>query len=433
MNPREQGRGGQGEPKKVDVYERFAENEVVEQSLRNAEPILRAVIEGRATFDSVRVYLASSPAQGILTSPDPQLGDLTPMAALRQRILQEQVEQQAAPPSTTTPLSSIPREEILFSPPPMAPRYTRPSQRTVEVHPDKGDYPGHISRPEHISSLGEHVTTAHLSRQEVVNMATVQSLLDKNPQLRILEVPPSQRRLVGPGMRRLLEQHGVQLRIVRRRENSAYDTFTVDKLYRRKKVAYEAMRENPIKSRQFQEMLRLEFPHAIYAQRYFEGDRISVQDIADTEGTTQQRVSRNINVFAHWLGVRSSSLYADQRVGAMLSRLRQLQEIEASEQTRRQYREAHAIGDVLPPVTLPPNRWEIWQHLKRMQQENPARLQSLREGNAFDYELLITYYQIDRNELVSQKGLAERQERSETRIRQRITRALSSLGLLDED
>src|SRR3990167_9515878 len=72
--------------------------------------------------------------------------------------------------------------------------------------------------------LWNGTTGVHISRTSLCNVPTIKAIISACPNLQFLQIPPS---LIdnntGPGIRQLLEEHGIELRVGRVKESRQYD------------------------------------------------------------------------------------------------------------------------------------------------------------------------------------------------------------------
>ena len=221
---------GQTEPQNLSPYgahtdaiiKSFSENQEVLPLITSAEAILRGIATGVLPVKEADAALNELEAQdvtGILYSSfgdrdQPLLAamraavenDLELLRVNKQGVNEINETTTARPATEMGPLSvpSLPKDEFVG----------REFPRDFTFMRSHGD----------MELLWNGTTGVHISRTSLCNVPTIKAIISACPNLQFLQIPPS---LIdnntGPGIRQLLEEHGIELRVGRVKESRQYD------------------------------------------------------------------------------------------------------------------------------------------------------------------------------------------------------------------
>ncbi|HJZ05115.1 hypothetical protein A2634_04335 [Candidatus Amesbacteria bacterium RIFCSPHIGHO2_01_FULL_48_32] len=265
---------------------------------------------------------------------------------------------------------------------------------------DFGPNFGAVFSKKEIMSLPAGVETVHLSAQELINKAVIDRLLRAHPNLKVLQIPESHMRMVGPGIRAILEKRGIELRIGRVRDIPFYDDGGGGKMehedgYREKKEVYAALLEGGRKGEIFALMEKHELNEALVAKEYLSGSWKSLSDVASELGLPLSRVQRCISALMCWAGRPIQDKIAQRRAANLEKLVLRLEKAEAQGKERDRLRSECSVGDELPPRELRVARWKDWQRVVTLYRANPDSLERLKERHSGRYRALINYLHIE--------------------------------------
>lgn len=419
-----------------DVYGLFTERPEVLDCLKKAEDMLRQVERGEILFNKVREFLDATGMRETLTKPSAQLDNLTPMAFLRQKVKQETSSQQSRKTISSNSYRS-PRRESKIEP------LSHESQQLPRSHTiydrhflSKGTI---VTEREDLASINEDTEFVHLGHQEVINIKTIKALLNQGVKIKTIQIPNSQKRLIGPGVKKLLEQHGIELRTGRVRNIDYYDEPQETKEYLEKKRFWQNAVINQQKAAILTRLKENEFEEVEMASIYFEEKsasktRLPIRAIAEKFGLPHNVVNRKVSGLLCLLGVEYKDARTNSRARELTNTLNRLEAARISQEKQEELRRGFSVGDLLPPQTLKPSRWETWQKIELLNQSNPELLNQLHENHPRWHTSLAHYFQLENPGTV--KISARRFGKQHfgvtgERIRQYKNKALGFLGLLE--
>lgn len=408
-------------------YALFADQPEVIKNLEEAEALLKCVIAGELPFSRVRVFLDQSGQRAVLTSLNPLLDGISPMQALREKVVSEQIARSSA--RLTIPkrveirgtpqyVQTAPgkREETIFE--------RNAFSRTSEVVSERNDI-GASTRSK----------VVHLGNPRVVNISSIGMILQTYPELEIIEIPKSFLLLVGPTIRKLLNERGISLAIGRIKDNPAYDVTPVTQNYQNHKRRFQEVLAVQERKVIFDRMLEHEFLEAEIASLYFGHERISVREIAERLGITWGVCESKLATFYAWSETAQSNKTAVVAAKNLIVRLNRL-ETAYTKEGRQKLRESYAVGGFLPSESLPPARLENWQKLYKMLLENRENFEQLKAIDPKLAEILFLYYQLQpqqtQQKATTLEELGGKYSVTKERIRQLRNKALDLLGIFDE-
>jgi hypothetical protein len=198
-----------------------------------------------------------------------------------------------------------------------------------------------LRKPDEIESLDPSTRFVHLAAQSVVNIATVQALVKMCPDLEVVQTVPGYKRIVGPTFEGTLEEARVKLRYGRiHRKNLVPNWFNKDKRYLEKKAFFEAALVGE-KKEQFEEMLRLGVPDAIWAIAYFGKNAMTLDQIAVEYDFPAPSVQLALSTILTWLGLPTTSKNVEARVRNLPNRIegikKEWEKIKAEEEEEEFY------------------------------------------------------------------------------------------------
>lgn len=293
-----------------------------------------------------------------------------------------------------------------------------------------------LSSPAAVGGLPEGTRAVHLTGQSLVSLEVIQKILDMSPELLVIQVPRTYARRLIPrarGIRELLKQRNVELRVGRIREGRQYNKVSITEAYLAKLRAFEAMHQDEEQRARFHRMLEYKFKEAQIATLYFGQERISVREVAERLGLEQRYVEARLVVFLHWLGLPSRSPAIQRRARFLALRLDRLEKAAVSAQTKAQYRESFRAGKHLPPDSLARSQWETWQKVQKLYRRRPDLFARLMEHSPRLFDILAKYYrpgERGRTETLRQIGAGCGLGHERTRQLRNV--ALGRLGLLKE-
>lgn len=291
-----------------------------------------------------------------------------------------------------------------------------------------------LQEPDDASLLPPKTREVHLSSHGVVNMRTVQAILKRCPNLIVIQIPPSLfDYMVGPGIKNILDQYPkVELRRKRLRDIAHYDKVPATDEYDAKKIAYQEMLNDPKKSNIFKSMLAVEMLEAQIAQRYLQGERISLRTIAHELGLPPSYVNSCAAAFFRWLGIELIDKETITRSANLEPRLARIQRVNQDKKARDQLKNNCRYGSEFPPDTLFPKHWPTWQKIMELRETNqPALLQLTKR----QITTLFRYYQIGpfRGIKSDSKKIAGEWNITRQMVCLYKNQSLAKLNLLEED
>lgn len=426
-----------------DVYRLFSGQPEVLGRINEAEALLRQVERGEILFDKVREFLDISGTRMILTTPHPQLDNLTPMAILRQKAKQEIQEHEKithpiieSPKSLTQPPRNEPkrrtddRPQASQRPGSGTTIYERPSLEKGAVIRENAD----------LSIVRENTEFVHLTHQGVMNSRSIRELLKNAPQLKAIEVTKSHARLIGPATKKILDQHGITILIGRLHHMDYYDEPSEALAgYSDKKKFWGTTVADPEKSAILDRLKEYEFEEVEMVDMYLNKKprqrRSSIRQIADEFGLPYYSAQRRISGLLCFLGMEYRNADTQARARRISFVFNRLEAARESREGQEELRRSFGVEDKLPAQTLKPSRWEKWQQLFLLNQSNPELFDQLKEAGPRQHATLIRYFQLDDSN-IGETSMAKlgRQEFGVTRemVRQYKNQALDFLGLLEE-
>lgn len=432
--------------------------------IQQAKEILRGIVNKEIAPDALEEFLADPIIEDKLTSALDSLGGKSRLAVIRTEIEREKQTMDALrfspaqPKRETTPVlnSAVEThqgpatvfqagqtenaEASPFS------RFRRSQQKREEVFSSRSyrrESPfGKIAvviRPEEATLYFEGTQVVHLGNQAVVNIGTVRELLDAYPNLHTIQISKSHLRLMGSGIKIMLEERGINLQIGRVREAVCYDEVKSTEEYKANKMFFEEALKDSVKANLFEQMRKFNFPEAEIALMYFGEKRISMREIAEKLGTHQNCVEQGVEGLLCWMGKHYDSKDAQKRGRGLPQRIRILTRAAESQEAYGQLRERCKIGDQYPPETLPIERWTLWQKIMELRQKNQNVIDGLMKANSRHALSLAHFYRLDNIELGNTAGsfktmdeLAEIWGISHQQVANYKNKALKKLGLLED-
>lgn len=428
----------------LNVLEKFPEDKYPREhaSLLEAKKILGQIASGEIASENalqeIDTFLRQPEVdETFLTTDHPDLNYRPPIAVLRERVNweREEAETEALKPSPEANDQTVVTEKRKGAK--LGGRDTiyrhEPISHKLAVIREKADIGGY---PADLAEL------VHLPHQSVVNIDNFKQILDPNlyPKLKIIQVPPSFKHLIGPGIRQLLEERGeVKLRFGRIRDSDTYHEILITQQYRREKRLYqEALRDSKKRAR-IAQMIRFELDEPTITSMYYGEKRVSVWEIAQTLGLPYRYAQRKLWVFKTWMGISTKSRATQEAAKFLIHHLDVLERSSASRQEREELRQQYKVGETFPPETLPVQRWEMWQKLTLFRQENPKILEGMKnsphEQERNKYIVLSNYFQLDGQEASSTLDEIGKQlgDLSRGSVHYLRNKALSDLGLLEDE
>lgn len=245
-----------------------------------------------------------------------------------------------------------------------------------------------------LASLSGQVPVVHLTEQGLITAARVGELLG-HCQPGVIQVSPSRVQLVGPGIRTVLENHGVALQVGRAKDKPYYDQ-VIPPDYAVKKALYENMFLDPMRADQFGKMLKNDFLEARVGQVYFEDAFVPVREIARQLELKPRLVQERLACFCAWLGWPYQDKNIIEARRGLENRLATLERRSARQEAREKLARTFAVGDELPPKELPSGRWKTWQVVHRAVKNYPDALIALRQNHPRSADILTDYVRLDR-------------------------------------
>ena len=316
-------------------------------------------------------------------------------------------------------------------------RIIRISQPT-SVHPlsptenQTASMPILISSKKELDTLSPNQISIHLARQSLITIGTIKRILEMCPNLKSVSISESEYdRLAGPGIRKKLEEKGVELRrqnLVPRDPESVRLTDT----YLEAKRRFFNMLSDPEKSKAYRDMVTYEEFEPEIAEEYFGPNARSLRRIANDLGLPNRFVQTKIEGLKKWIGagVKEKNPRASSSISGTLRRIEHL----SSSQTLL---DEHKVNGRFPPESLPKGRWSTWKEIEIKLQEDPEVFEVMQEKNPRTFACLVNYYQIE--ELGGSKTKKTLKEISEVlkitpeAVRLRKNRALVKLGIIQEE
>lgn len=255
-----------------------------------------------------------------------------------------------------------------------------------------------ISKPTQIDSLPPETQAIHLSHQRVTNQHIFGLLLKSLPHLKVIQAPPSIYDYKVPTLGPVCEQAGVEFRSGRIAEGGLYDSRNkIDFIYLKKALAFLEMSKR--KRGIFKRMLAVGIPEAEMAQKYFDLNKPkpTIRALADEVSLSPRNAQVRLEAFCHWLGIKSKSATVQARADHLETRLKRLEkqkeEIQRITETLEKQRQPFRVGEHLPPLTLPPERWGTWQAIWEKQKKKPDLFLLLKD-RPYYLVALACYYQL---------------------------------------
>lgn len=384
-----------------------------------AEAYLRGVKDKQINPQEVKnPALADPEVAGKLKLAYPDLDNKTPLQVIREQIEEE------------TRSVQLPQVEPLSQ---SEQAMNRRIRKSISRRSDP-DIPI-ISDVTHIEEYHPASTQAiHLAHSSVITLQTLRTLIERLPNLRIIEIPPSYKHLIRQSYKELLKTSGIELRVQRTRDEEHYDITPETAEYKSKKGLFEALFTRNDTKDVVECMQRNEIMEFEIAQRYYGNERLSMVKIAEKLGVPLHFVQRKTQVITHFAGYPTDSILVKTWVETFKQRLARLQEMELNEERRDTYRRSLAVGDAFPPLSLITSQWENWQKVHQLRQLQPELFDNLRISDPRAYTMVIEYYGFS-EEQVKRKTLRElgkEKEISYERVRQLVNRGLTKLGLLED-
>jgi len=307
----------------------------------------------------------------------------------------------------------------------------------------------------------------HLNRQKAINNKTLREVIDRcGETLMVIQVPPSLFKaylLKGQRLGKLAQQivdKGIELREGRIRDAAVYDGGRLqrDPDFLTKESAFRQILGNKKLRGIYEKMGELEFSEATVTDMYFNTGmlmagkippRVALWQIAEKLDLPINIVQRRLKTVLHWIGTKLSIEEAKSydpvvaaRAGKLETRVVRLSEAQTNQKKWQKLRESLKIESTFPPEALPSARWEIWRLITKALQDSKfrKRLEKYIKGDRYNelrWKAICYYYQIG-DDYRSDKALTYYDISRLTNgtvienIRNRINRALSDLGLLDE-
>ena len=168
-----------------------------------------------------------------------------------------------------------------------------------------------LSEKADIGSIDANTTSVHLSKQDVINIRTIQFILKTCPNLHIVEIGEAEYdRLVGPGIKRLLLERGIEIRRCNLKQREPEENVRETPRYLKEREAYRRMLNNPEKSPIYQKMQEYEMDEVEIAEGHFGSDAQSLRNISLKMGLPERYVQRKFSGFTLFLGIDSNDARA---------------------------------------------------------------------------------------------------------------------------
>lgn len=393
----------------------------------------------RAQIDQVEVYLRGVKEKLIdpQKEKNPVLSD--PETASQLRTAYSELDNK-------TPLQVV-REQIEFDDRPILMPQTQPLPHNEAVMGKRLSATGHYyrRRPDpgipmirdktHLEDFPPATTQAiHLVDQSVINLSTLQALLTRYPNLRVIEIPPSHLRLITPSYKTLLDGKGIELRIQRTRDDDFYDETRETHEYKVKKALYKSLFTRQETKGLMDTMKKHEFIELEIAERYFGKERIPISKIAEALGVNHQYVQKLLQIINGFAGYPIENAHMKGRAEYLKQRIARIQEAELNDAIRDAYRRSFSVGGNLPPLSLPMSAWDNWQKLSQLRQADNVIFDELRSFKPRDLSIVMDYYGLSGEPYTRKtyENLGKEYGISHERIRQVINEVLTTLGVLDE-
>jgi len=199
----------------------------------------------------------------------------------------------------------------------------RPSSSTIIYEGPSLGKGAVIRKSVDLGSLEKDTEVIHLTHQRVINMSTIRELLKRAPQLKTIELSKSQERLVGLGIKKILDEHGVQLRIGRVLHLDIYDEPKQTQDYLDKKKFWEDIVADPERSAILTRLKEYEFEEVEIVDMYLSnkpgGKRLSIREIADKFGLSYTTTQKRIAGLLCFLGMEYKQREPQSKARAMAS------------------------------------------------------------------------------------------------------------------
>ncbi|MEK7188438.1 MAG: hypothetical protein AAB685_01140 [Patescibacteria group bacterium] len=164
----------------ANPYEVFHGDSARIAALKEVEGILKGIQDGEFGEWKLDLFFRDDPGmQTFMKSPHPDLGQETPLELLQERV--DVLGIRSAGPFTQ------------------------------------------LSNRDDLASLSAATTFVHLSRGTVITIAAVRKILDLCPNLERIQIPPGFKPIVGPGIRGMLSERGIELNFERLKHNDSVD------------------------------------------------------------------------------------------------------------------------------------------------------------------------------------------------------------------
>lgn len=407
-------------------------NEILRHALKGVYDFVSSSGENKHFWDSLD---QDAKLESLLTSTRPNLGDRSILAVLREFVesKSEDVEEILGIPRTNTDINMEPKKLTGRK----SKRGSRPNPDAPEVLLKRGYI--QLSSKEDIGMISQKIKIIHLSRQELLKLSVLEQILNLAPELEVVQVPPSfSKTHIRKGVRNLLEQRGVELRIQRDRERPYYDEVTMsDEHFERKRFFEEAMEDDDNRAL-FDDLKEYEFVEAEIAEIvYMSTKPISMVKASEIVGLPYSHVQRRLNRLMYHLGYKEkiTDKIVINSAQVLRHKLELMKQAEQNATDREYFRNQYKVGEVAPPRTIPIGRWQMWQKVCSYLVDNTEALEDLRQRDDKTYDALVSYFQLEGigkkrlkiEELITKHGITRS---SISYLRNRI---LTTWGLLEED
>lgn len=278
------------------------------------------------------------------------------------------------------------------------------------------------------------VKVVHLTRQDKVKISAVRDAIKSNPGTQVVEIASSFEWLVGPGIRKVLEEKGVELRFSRQSESLGYDRVRVSAEYKEEKRLFDEHLQDSQWKDKYQKMLGYNFMEAKLAQMYYGDGKITMPQIAQKLGIKQRTVTRGLGAFRRWMGLMNFGSF-DEPARGLSERLARFEKIKKDQKATEDYRNQFKVGDTLPPVRLQSKAWGSWQKVNELYRRNPRKFMTLRKKSQRGYEVVMDYYIHNGQDgfpVFTLNEIGDRYSVSREAIRIQRNQALGMLGLTED-
>lgn len=419
----------------TNLIHSFNESPEIIPLLTSAEAILRGIVTGNLSLEdaeSAIIELESQDIFAILYSP---YGDRPLLAAMREAVEKDLAvedmqtnKKTAVKTQPDTKPHSTPRPATEMGPQ-TVPHLPKDEFAQSEFPRDFTFMRSHAD----MELLWDGTSGVHISRTSLCNITTIQAIISSCPNLQFIQVSPSLAdNFTGPGIRKMLEDNAIELRVGRVKDCKYYDDMPKGPDFVERHALFSAFLGTEEGNKLFDLLMKYESIEAKIALMYFT-ERKSLRDIAKELGMTAKFIQKKMRIIGNILGFPTEDPRLSGSARFLIHRISRFEEAENKQKEKDALRESYGVDDEIPPMDLDIRRWPLWREIKKIERDHPERIEKLKKQEPFLYEIVVRIYDLAHSgTCMSNNQLAAENKVSHNLIYRRHNQAMELLGIADE-